>query len=40
MEITEFTSSGKRKKLYQIKGHYHCSIVGTCISLKELNKIN
>lgn len=39
MEITDFIPSGKRKKLCQIKGHYHCSIVGTCISLKELNKI-
>jgi hypothetical protein len=39
MNLTDFTPSGKRKKLHEIKGHYHCSIVGTCLSLKELEKI-
>lgn len=39
MKIEDLRPTGKRKKLHEIKGHYHCSIVGTCISLKELEKI-
>ncbi|MCB9481557.1 MAG: DUF2325 domain-containing protein [Desulfobacteraceae bacterium] len=39
MNLNDFIPSGKRKKLNEIKGHFHCSIVGTCLSLKELEKI-
>lgn len=39
MNLSDYTPSGKRKKLHEIKGHYHCSIVGTCLTLKELEKI-
>ncbi|MDY0133340.1 MAG: DUF2325 domain-containing protein [Desulforegulaceae bacterium] len=39
MNLNDFNPSGKRKKINEIKGHFHCSIVGTCLSLKELEKI-
>jgi hypothetical protein len=39
MNLNDFSPSGKRKKINEIKGHFHCSIVGTCLSLKELEKI-
>eukprot|EP00767_Chilomastix_cuspidata_P006759 gnl/Chilomastix_cuspidata/7221.p1 GENE.gnl/Chilomastix_cuspidata/7221~~gnl/Chilomastix_cuspidata/7221.p1 ORF type:complete len:413 (-),score=-0.13 gnl/Chilomastix_cuspidata/7221:22-1260(-) len=35
----EIKMKGKRLKLHEIRGHYHCSVVGTCLSLKELEKI-
>ncbi|PIE74862.1 MAG: hypothetical protein CSA18_02830 [Deltaproteobacteria bacterium] len=35
----EIKMKGRRLKLHEIKGHYHCSVVGTCLSLKELEKI-
>ena len=28
-----------RKKLWQLDVAYHCSIIGTCLSLKELRQI-
>src|SRR6056297_3665661 len=29
----------RRKKLWEIDKHYHCSIIGICLTIKELKKI-
>jgi len=29
----------QRKRLHELAGHYHCSIVGTCLSTNELRKL-
>ena len=32
-------SKPKRKKLWELNKHYHCAVIGTCLSLPELRKI-
>ena len=28
-----------RKKIWELDAHLHCSVIGTCLSLKELRKL-
>jgi hypothetical protein len=33
------TTPIRRKKLWQLDAHFHCSVIGTCVSLDELRRI-
>jgi len=32
-------SRARRKKLWQLDGHFHCSVIGTCLTLDELRRL-
>jgi hypothetical protein len=32
-------STAARKKLWEVQAHFHCSIIGTCLTDHELQKI-
>ena len=37
--LTKHTADKKRKKLWELEDRFHCSIIGTCLSLEELRKL-
>lgn len=36
---TNTGTTGRRKKLWQLDAHFHCSVIGTCVTLDELRRI-